>query len=305
MFRYRDVAVPRLHWDAAHLVGLDGQNTVPSCAPGVKCGYCGVLRVGDTCLRTGVLFGHLSAGRDAGHHRLDGQKQKKNRYCYSPAKSWLRYGVLAVFVVAMIAGIGSLVALLAPYSSYGRIASNLFTPLYVWGNNLLAYFAERADSYAFYETEVWLKSLPTFLIALLSFIIIGVLAWRNGRTYCNTVCPVGTVLGLLARFSWLKPVIDTDKCVNCKLCTRNCKAACIDIAKHRIDYSRCVTCLDCISKCHKGAISYKHPTKKEATQPIINTSKISTDQINDTRRSFLTVATTIATTGILKAQEKK
>lgn len=234
-----------------------------------------------------------------------GKKQKKNRYCYSPAKSWLRYGVLAVFVVAMIAGIGSLVALLAPYSSYGRIASNLFTPLYVWGNNLLAYFAERADSYAFYETEVWLKSLPTFLIALLSFIIIGVLAWRNGRTYCNTVCPVGTVLGLLARFSWLKPVIDTDKCVNCKLCTRNCKAACIDIAKHRIDYSRCVTCLDCISKCHKGAISYKHPTKKEATQPIINTSKISTDQINDTRRSFLTVATTIATTGILKAQEKK
>ena len=88
-----------------------------------------------------------------------GKKQKKNRYCYSPAKSWLRYGVLAVFVVAMIAGIGSLVALLAPYSSYGRIASNLFTPLYVWGNNLLAYFAERADSYAFYETEVWLKSL--------------------------------------------------------------------------------------------------------------------------------------------------
>lgn len=26
-----------------------------------------------------------------------GKKQKKNRYCYSPVKSWLRYGVLAVF----------------------------------------------------------------------------------------------------------------------------------------------------------------------------------------------------------------
>lgn len=72
-----------------------------------------------------------------------GKKQKKNRYCYSPVKSWLRYGVLAVFVVAIIAGIGSLVALLAPYSSYGRIASNLFAPIYAWGNNLLAYFAER------------------------------------------------------------------------------------------------------------------------------------------------------------------
>ena len=67
-----------------------------------------------------------------------GKKQKKNRYGYSPAKSWLRYSVLAVFIIAMIGGIGSLVALLAPYSSYGRIAGNLFAPIYGWGNNLLA-----------------------------------------------------------------------------------------------------------------------------------------------------------------------
>ena len=75
-----------------------------------------------------------------------GSKRKKNRFRYSPAMSWLRYGVLALFVVALVAGAGSLVALLAPYSSYGRIVSNLFAPLYQWGNNLLAYFAERADS---------------------------------------------------------------------------------------------------------------------------------------------------------------
>ena len=53
-------------------------------------------------------------------------KRKKNRFRYSKAVSWLRYGVLGIFVVALIAGVGSLVALLAPYSSYGRIASNLF-----------------------------------------------------------------------------------------------------------------------------------------------------------------------------------
>ena len=143
-----------------------------------------------------------------------------------------------------------------------------------------------------------------FLIALFTFLIIGVLAWRNGRTYCNTVCPVGTVLGVLARFSWLKPAIDTDKCVNCKLCARNCKAACIDIANHRIDYSRCVACMDCIGMCHKGAISYKHPMKK-AVQSNANGAKISTEQINDARRSFLTATALVATTAALKAQEKK
>ena len=101
------------------------------------------------------------------------RKTKRYRFSYSPEIKWLRYGVLGLFVIALIAGIGSFVALLAPYSSYGRIASNLFAPLYRWGNNLLAYFAERADSYAFYETEVWLKSLPTFFIALLSFITVS------------------------------------------------------------------------------------------------------------------------------------
>lgn len=58
---------------------------------------------------------------------------KKNRFHYSPALSWLRYGVLAVFIVALVAGVVSLTALIAPYSAYGRIISNLLTPLYQWG----------------------------------------------------------------------------------------------------------------------------------------------------------------------------
>ncbi|MDE7102721.1 MAG: 4Fe-4S binding protein, partial [Bacteroidales bacterium] len=111
-----------------------------------------------------------------------GKKAKKNRYTYSPAKSWLRYVVLGLFIGALVANIGSLAALLAPYSAYGRIASNLFAPLWQWGNNVLAYFAERFGSYAFYEKEVWLKSLPTFIVAALTFVLLGVLAWRNGRT---------------------------------------------------------------------------------------------------------------------------
>lgn len=233
-----------------------------------------------------------------------GKKRKKNRYSYSPAKSWLRYGVLAVFIVALLAGVGSLVALLAPYSAYGRIAQNLFAPLYGWGNNALAFFAERADSYAFYRTEVWLKSLPTLLVAAATFVAVGVLAWRNGRTYCNTVCPVGTVLGFLVRYAWFKPVIDTGKCVDCKLCARNCKAACIDIKNHRIDYSRCVACMDCIGKCHKGAIRYAHPRKIARTAEV-RTEQVSPQQIDDARRSFLTAAALVTSAVTLKAQEKK
>lgn len=159
--------------------------------------------------------------------------------------------MLALFIAALAAGIGSLVALLAPYSAYGRIAQNLLAPLWGWGNNLLAYFAERIDSYAFYRTDVWVRSAATFAVAAATFALIAVLAWRNGRTWCNTVCPVGTVLGFLCALLAARPAIDTEKCVGCNRCARNCKASCIDVEHHRIDYSRCVVCMDCIDTCHK------------------------------------------------------
>ena len=234
------------------------------------------------------------------------RKKKKYRFSYSPEVKWLRYGVLGLFVIALIAGVGSFVALLAPYSSYGRIATNLFALVYRWGNNLLAYFAERADSYAFYETEVWLKSLPTFLIAAVTFVVLIILAWRNGRTYCNTVCPVGTVLGFFSRFSLFRPVIDAEKCKNCSLCSRGCKAACIDYKNHRIDYSRCVACMDCIDTCKHDALRLEYrwkKTNKTATDKPAQT--VTSEQIDTARRSFLSATAVLAATSVVKAQEKK
>ncbi len=225
-------------------------------------------------------------------------KRKKNRFKFSPAKSYLRYGVLALFVAAIAAGIGSVVALLAPYSSYGRIAQNLLSPLYKWGNNLLAFVAEKLDSYAFYSTDVVIASLGTFAVAAVTLVVIGYLAWRSGRTYCNTICPVGTVLGELSRFSLLKPVIDTDKCINCGKCARNCKASCIDAKNHAIDYTRCVVCMDCLESCSVDAVKYtlrcKASSCKKSAEPKTDTS----------RKNFLIGAGLLAASAA-KAQEMK
>ena len=167
-----------------------------------------------------------------------GKKNKKNRYTYSTAKNILRYTMLGVVILAFLLGIGSIVALFAPYSAYGRIAQNLLAPIWLFGNNLLADWAEKHDSYAFYSVDVWIRSGITFAVAVITLVVIGLLAWRNGRTYCNTICPVGTVLGFLSKYSLFKPVIDTTKCNGCGLCARNCKAACINSKEHEIDYSR-------------------------------------------------------------------
>ena len=239
-----------------------------------------------------------------------GGKYKKNCFRYSPALSWLRYGVLALFVAvcgaglwAGVTGLMGWAGLLEPYSAYGRMASNLLAPFYRWGNNLLAYMAERMDSYAFYEVEVWMKGLSVLGVALLTFVVLSVLAWRNGRTYCNTICPVGTLLGFLSRYAWLKPVIDTSKCVNCNLCERNCKASCIHIKEHKIDYSRCVACMDCINKCRKGAITYTR--RKPASAAVSQETSVAPEQVNDARRAFLSTTAVFAATAALKAQEKK
>lgn len=145
---------------------------------------------------------------------------------------------------------------------------------------------------------MWLKNLPTFLIALTTFVVIAVLAWRNGRTYCNTICPVGTILGFLSRYAWLRPHIDISKCNNCGLCARNCKASCIDPKEHRIDYSRCVTCMDCLESCHKSAITYTHPRK------ITGNSSENHVNVPTSRRQFLVTAGVLVA-GAIEAQEKK
>lgn len=230
-------------------------------------------------------------------------KRKRNRFLYSNALTWLRYSVMFFFILAFIAGISSVVALLEPYSAYGRVASELFLPIYQWSNNLLAYFAERMNSYLFYSVDVWIKSVITLSIAVFTLVVIAVLAWRNGRTYCNTICPVGTILGFLAKFSYFKMIIDTEKCNSCGLCARNCKASCIDFKGHNIDYSRCVTCFDCVDKCQKDAIKYAPPKMAQKRDKAGSTTQVNNEE-GTSRRNFLSLTTLLAVTSVLKAEEK-
>lgn len=188
---------------------------------------------------------------------LRNKGKKRLRFGFSKEKKWLRYTILILFVLALIFGVQVFVALLAPYSAYGRIITNLLQPLYRGVNNLFAALSEHFGNYAFYPKSVWLKSLPTFIVAAVTFVAVVVMAWKNGRSYCNTICPVGTALSFFSRFAMFRPTIDADKCKGCTLCERVCKASCIDSANRKIDYSRCVTCLNCIEVCCRDAINYK------------------------------------------------
>lgn len=234
-------------------------------------------------------------------------RKNKNRYSYSNPLNWLRYTMLGIFVVLFIFGLGVFASVIEPYSAYGRIASSLLSPVYLWVNNLFAGIAEHYDSYAFYSREIWIRSMPLVIVAAATLVVVAVLAWRNGRTWCNTICPIGTLLGFFSRFAWLKPVIDTSKCVNCGLCGRRCKASCIDTKNHAIDYSRCVACMDCLTECSSGAIKYVHklPGKKSADAAKGNECASDSKSADTGRRMFLLGVGAAAAAATVKAQEMK
>ena len=236
-----------------------------------------------------------------------GKKQKKNRYSYSPEKRWLRYSVLAVFAVCVIVGFAPVTTLLAPYSAYGRIVNSLFRPLYDLLGNALAAVDAQQNWYVFSEAELWMRSVTTFVVALLTLGILAVLAWRNGRTYCNTICPVGTILSLFARFSLLRVQLDKSKCKNCSLCERNCKAAAIDYKAGTVDYTRCVACGDCLTQCKHGALEYKTASLTDRFADRRQTAgadrEKTADAVDTGRRAMLTGAVVMAGTAAM-AQAK-
>lgn len=227
-----------------------------------------------------------------------GKKTKKNRYSFSENNKKLRIGALVAFVITLLIPATSFIAhLVAPYSAFGRIATNLFAPIYRLCNNGLATIAENHDSYMFYKVEQVIPSSVSIIVALVTLIGLGVVAWRYGRAWCNNICPVGSILGWLSQFSLFRPVINTEKCNGCGKCARNCKASCINAKEHRIDYSRCVTCFDCIENCRQGAVQYvRRPIEKR---------KRAVETVDSSKRDFLTTGALFVAGAAMEAKAKK
>ena len=221
---------------------------------------------------------------------------KKKKYTFSKAMTVLRWTVLAATVIAFIFGFNFLVGLLDPYGAYGRIVTHIFRPAYLAGNNLLEYIFSSFDNYTFYKVGIYSLGVFSTLIALATLVGIGLLAWRNGRTWCNTICPVGTLLGFISRYSLFRLQFDDDKCNSCGLCAMKCKASCINSKDKQIDYSRCVTCFNCIEACNRSAMKYA-PYKWKKTVTNVPENKT----VDESKRRFLsaTVVTAVAATSLM------
>jgi polyferredoxin len=227
---------------------------------------------------------------------LSKKVKRKKRYTYSPAKTILRWTTLLLVLFAFLFGFTFLVGLLDPYGAYGRIATHLFRPVYLAGNNLLESIFTQFNNYTFFRVGIYSLSVFSTFIALFTLVGVGLLAWRNGRTYCNTLCPVGTVLGFISRYSLFKVQFDNEKCNSCGLCAMKCKASCIDSKKLIVDYSRCINCFNCVEACKRDAMHYKTIWSKKAS-----VKEAIVVDVNQSKRRFLssTFTTGMAATSLL------
>lgn len=237
---------------------------------------------------------------------LSKKVKKKKRYSFSKAKNVLRWSVLGITLVTFLFGFTFLLGLLDPYGAYGRIVTHIFRPAYLAGNNLLESIFTSFGNYTFYKVGIYNLSIFSTIIALITLLVIGFLAWKNGRTYCNTICPVGTVLGFLSKFSLFKVQLIEEQCNSCGLCVMKCKASCIDAKNKEIDYSRCVTCFNCLESCKRNGVKYTLalPKKKKENNSTPALTPENNQPIDESKRRFLsaTLITSI-TAGNLLAQE--
>lgn len=243
-------------------------------------------------------------------HRVFTSKKKRHLglYRFAPERKAWRYGFFGLFVVLAILGLLRLVpmsfaGILDPYSIYGRMAGQGILPIWRAGASAVAEVQAANGNYIFaggVPATLANFNLVVSVVAALTFIIVAVFAIRSGRGYCNTVCPVGTILGFISRFSILRPLIDDSKCNRCGSCGRKCKAKCIDTKAHVIDMSRCVVCFDCINNCSQGAISYGLRRKAEKKA---ETAKTNEEKADGSRRAFLVGATIVASAAAASAAD--
>ncbi|MCU0365959.1 MAG: 4Fe-4S binding protein [Bacteroidales bacterium] len=183
-------------------------------------------------------------------------KRRFRKYAYKKPYTILRYFILALTAGILLIGGVYVLTILDPYSIFGRLMTYFVKPAAIFLNNQVAGILGKFDIYTLYKIDIKPFELAVYAVPAAFLMLIGFLAFRYGRLYCNTVCPVGTFLGFLSKISLFRIRFDEDKCNRCGRCAMSCKSSCIDFLNKHVDISRCVNCFNCLEACHEKAMSY-------------------------------------------------
>jgi polyferredoxin len=94
---------------------------------------------------------------------------------------------------------------------------------------------------------------PVYMLMLI--LVLDILSSRYGRTWCNSICPLGTTISSFSIVNLLRPKIDQKKCTNCLDCERICPMQ-IPLTTRTDNWAMmtCNKCLKCFENCPTGAV---------------------------------------------------
>jgi len=226
-----------------------------------------------------------------------GFKRRFRKYGYKKPYTILRYFILALTVGIMLLGGVYVLSILDPYSTFGRFMTYFGKPVVLFLNNQIAALLGKFDIYAVYKVDIKLFEIAVYAVPAAFLMLIGFLAFRFGRLYCNTVCPVGSFLGLMSKVSIFRIRFDNAQCTRCGRCAMSCKSSCIDFLNKHVDITRCVNCFNCIDSCSENAISYGLVRLKKGTMP---------EETDKSRRQFVagSLLFLAGTSQVMRAQDQ-
>ena len=111
---------------------------------------------------------------------------------------------------------------------------------------------------SYYEQSIFLGSL---FLAILGLNLI------ERRFWCKYLCPLGALLGLLSRFSWLRRSV-SEECTECGACSRVCQGNAAPDQKENWKDSECLYCWNCDDICPSNAVSFGFGKKKTAAMDL-------------------------------------
>ncbi len=111
--------------------------------------------------------------------------------------------------------------------------------------------------------------VQSVLIGLIFFTLIFLNFYKR-RFFCNYLCPLGALYGLLAKFSFLN-LKTNDRCTSCKMCSKNCTYN----GSPFEDYSKadCLVCYNCVTECKFVAIDTALALPKKDNRTAIDISR--------------------------------
>jgi len=198
---------------------------------------------------------------------------KRKIYGFQKPSNPLGYSFLGVTMVFLFGGSFLMLNFFDPYSLFGKMVSDIVRPAYYGINNVIVAGLEQMEIFALYPVKLKSFSWISFGFSMFMVMLVVRLTLKKGRLYCNTVCPVGTFLGLISKISLFKIRLDEDACTHCGKCSARCKAGCIDLKNTEVDFSRCVGCFNCLTVCPENGVNFKRSwtlTRKYETMEIVD-----------------------------------